>query len=164
MSKKKKKKLVLQKHSPEAISLMLAKYKADSLDNAFNKAIIIGSDQILVCNNKIYDKAKTKEEAIENLLELQGNEHNLISSTYIAQNKTCIWSCTKTACLFFYPISKNKIKNYVQGNSEAVFSSVGCYQIENNHRFKFVKIISGNNETIMGFPIEEFIKINRDKL
>ena len=43
-------------------------------------------------------------------------------------------------------------------NKTAALSSVGSYKIEDNKKFNFLKIKSGDLETILGFPIESFIE------
>ena len=150
--------LLKRKEKPSFISLELAKNKAESLKEKYINSIIIGSDQILVCQKKIYDKATTPKEAINKLMELQGKRHTLISSIYIIKRGNFFWSCTKKATLFFYPLNEKKIQEYVSKNQKTVFSSVGCYKIEQNKKYNFVKIINGEDETIKGFPIKNFIK------
>ena len=150
--------LLKEKKTPAFISLELAKNKAESLKHKYINSIIIGSDQVLVCKKKIYDKANSSEEAINKIIELQGKKHTLISSTYIIKKDSLLWSCTKKATLFFYPLEKERIKQYVSKNQKAVLSSVGCYKIEENKKYNFIKIINGEDETIKGFPIKNFIK------
>ena len=43
------------------------------------KEIIIGSDQVLICDQKLMNKPDTIEEAKYNLLFLRNKEHKLIS-------------------------------------------------------------------------------------
>ncbi|MAH78557.1 MAG: hypothetical protein CBE14_002155 [Rickettsiales bacterium TMED254] len=150
--------LLKEKKTPTFISLELAKNKAESLKHKYTNSIIIGSDQVLVCQKKIYDKASSSEEAINKLMELQGKKHTLISSIYIIKKEIFLWSCTKKATLFFYPLEKKRIQEYVLKNQKTVFSSVGCYKIEQNEKYNFIKIIDGEDETIKGFPIKNFIK------
>ena len=54
--------------------------------------------------------------------------------------------------------TQSDIKKYIKKNKSAVFSSVGSYKIEENDKFKFVEILSGDEETIVGFPISRFFK------
>ena len=59
--------------------------------------------------------------------------------------------------------SKPQIEKYVKKNKSAVFSSVGSYKIEENDKFKLVEILSGDKETIFGFPFNEFLKSNKNE-
>ena len=65
---------------PKDISDALAEYKAIRVANNFPTDIIIGCDQILVCNNEIISKARTLNEAKETLKLLRGKSHQLLSS------------------------------------------------------------------------------------
>ena len=44
-------------------------------------------------------------------------------------------------------------------------SCVGSYKIEDNNKYKFLEIVKGDEESIVGFPIKKFIqKIRKEKL
>ena len=141
---------------PSKIVSSLAKLKAESLSDNFTNKIIIGSDQILVFKNKIYDKPQNLEQATNNLLKLQGNEHMLISSIYILKNKKFIWKTTQKAKIFMKKCSVQQIKEYVSLNSKIVLDTVGSYKIEDNV-LKNIIVLKGNKETVQGFPIKNFI-------
>ena len=55
-------------------------------------------------------------------------------------------------------MTNEEIENYVEKNPLAVFNSVGSYKIEDNHKHNFVKIITGDRETILGFPLKGFLR------
>ena len=141
---------------PSKIVSSLAKFKAQSLSDSFSNKIIIGSDQILVFKNKIYDKPKNLEQATNNLLNLQGNEHMLLSSIYILKNRKFMWKTTQKAKIFMKKCSIQQIKDYVSLNSKIALETVGSYRIEDNY-LKNIIVLKGNRETIQGFPIKNFI-------
>ena len=143
---------------PEQIVATLAKNKALSIQHKFPNYFIIGADQILLCNKKIMSKPNTIKQAKENLMFLRNKNHTLLSSVFVHLDGKQFYSVTKKAVLYFNNISEGKIENYLQNNKKTVLESVGSYKIEENHEYKFIKIISGNKETIQGFPITELIK------
>ena len=55
------------------------------------KNIIIGSDQILVCEGKLINKSNSLSEAKKNLINLRGKTHTLISSTYAIKNRKILF-------------------------------------------------------------------------
>ena len=71
------------------LAIYLAEKKALSI-NAGPKEIIIGADQVLLHNNKIYDKPKSVQEAKKHLKELSNKTHNLISGTVISKKNKII--------------------------------------------------------------------------
>ena len=136
----------------------MAEAKAKSLEHIYPDHKIIGSDQMLVCRNEIFNKPKSENQAIENLMKLQNNVHSLYSAIVVIQNKHICYELVREAKLFFKSMSEDDIKKYIKKNKSAVFSSVGSYKIEENDKFKFVEILSGDEETIVGFPISRFFK------
>ena len=149
--------------SPEECAKTIARAKAQSVQHIYPKLKIIGCDQVLVCRNKLFSKPNTEKEAIQNLMELQNNVHTLFTSLVIIQNQEIYYEIIKVAKLFFKSTSKPQIEKYVKKNKSAVFSSVGSYKIEENDKFKLVEILSGDKETIFGFPFNEFLKSNKNE-
>jgi septum formation protein len=137
---------------------LLAKKKAESVMEDYSKNIIIGSDQILVCEGKLINKSESLSDAKNNLINLRGKRHTLISSLYVIKNKKFYFEETKKAEMLFKKISQKKIDEYVSQQNKEVLKSVGSYRIEDNSRYNFLKILKGDYETIIGFPLKNFIK------
>jgi len=141
---------------------LLAKKKAESIMEDYPNNIIIGSDQILVCDGKLLNKSNNLLEAKENLTNLRGKKHKLISSTYAIKNKKFYFEETKEAEMLFKNIEKKKIDDYLNDKKRDVLMSVGSYRIEDNEKYNFIKILKGDHETIIGFPLknlkEKFMK------
>ena len=137
---------------------LLAKKKAESVMEDYSKNIIIGSDQILVCEGKLINKSESLSDAKNNLINLRGKRHTLISSLYVIKNKKFYFEETKKAEMLFKKISQKKIDEYVSQQNKEVLKSVGSYRIEDNSRYNFLKILKGDYETIIGFPLKNFIR------
>ena len=147
-----------QKENPEKVALRIAKEKALSVVENHPNEIIIASDQILVCENKVMSKPKNLEEATKKLLFLRNKTHRLYSSIYVMKKGEFYFQQVKVASLFFANISQKDIELYVKRNKKTVLSTVGSYKIEENSVYKFLSIIEGDLETILGFPIKDLIK------
>ena len=147
-----------QKKNPEDIVLRIAKEKALSVLKDYPNETIIASDQILVCENNLLSKPKSLEEATKKLLFLRNKTHKLLSSIYVIQKGKFYFQQVKEASLFFANISQNDIELYVKKNKKTVLTTVGSYKIEENSKYKFLRIIEGDQETILGFPIQDLIK------
>ena len=63
---------------PADLSQYLAEQKSLSVCDVHSDHIILGCDQVCAMGKKMYSKPKTKDKAIENLLELAGKTHELI--------------------------------------------------------------------------------------
>ena len=72
----------------------------------YPESIIIGSDQLLVCDGKLFNKSKNISEARSNLIKLRGKKHRLISSTYAMKNQKPYFEETKEAEVLFKNVSQ----------------------------------------------------------
>ena len=133
---------------------LLAKKKAESIMLDYPENIVIGSDQILICEEKLINKSQSFLEAKKNLINLRGKKHKLISSTYVIKNTKFYSEETKEAELLFKNISQKKIEDYLKENKD-VLMSVGSYRIEDNNKYNFLEVLRGDHETIIGFPLEK---------
>ncbi len=151
------------KKTPEEIALKIAKEKALSVLEYYPNEIIIASDQILVCENKVLSKPKSLEEATKKLLYLRNKAHKLYSSIYVIKKGKFYFQEVKVALLFFANITQNDIELYVKNNKKTALTTVGSYKIEENSKYRFLSIIDGDLETILGFPIKNLIKKIRNE-
>jgi len=140
----------------EEISLYLAKKKAESIVNEFPNRFIIGSDQVLIFEKKIFGKPKSIDEAKQNFQKFQGKKHQLMSSIYITQNYKKVWTITKKAELYLNKMTNKQVNTYIMKNQKTVLKTVGSYKIENEND-NLIQIIEGDIDTIMGFPIKNFL-------
>ncbi len=147
----------------ERLATTLAEAKARSIEKKFPDKIIVGSDQILICEGKLLSKPENIEEAEQNLNFLVGKQHTLWSSVIAVKKGGIYFSTRKKARIYFTELSKKEIQNYIRRNKNAVLSSVGSYRIEDNEKYGYIKVLSGEEETIKGFPIQRFISILKSK-
>ncbi|MBT5185800.1 MAG: septum formation protein Maf [Kordiimonadaceae bacterium] len=133
------------------ISEKLAQQKALKISKDHPDDIIIGGDQILVCEGRSFDKANTIKEAKENLQFFRGKTHELITSICIIKNQEVIWTYTTCPKLTMRDFSDDFLDIYVENAQEALLHSVGCYFIEESGSQLFSKI-KGDYYAILGMP------------
>ena len=143
---------------PCKLALTLAQRKAASVVHMFPKDMVIGSDQVLVCDQVIMSKPKNHTDAIKNLLFLRNKKHTLISSIFVFKSSKVFFKQIKKAQIFFKEVSKEEIENYVYKNENTVFSTVGSYKIEENNKHKFLDVVTGDADVIIGFPMKDFMR------
>ena len=69
-----------------------------------------------------------------------------------------------TAELSFRRASDAEINDYIKKNRVTAISCVGSYKIEENKKYKFIKILKGSKESIIGFPLKKFLgSIKKEK-
>jgi septum formation protein len=135
---------------------LLAKAKASSVSKINTKHLVVGSDTIILFNNKLINKAKTIEEAKKKLLKLSGKKHQIISSASVCFNNKQIWSYQQTSTIYMNTLSQNQINMYLKKTGKSILSSVGCYQVEKLGP-QIIKSINGDFFNVLGFPLFPFL-------
>ena len=139
----------------EDLAFALADAKAkDVLDrlSSSDDVVVIGADQILVCNGVRFDKPRTMAEAADHLGQLNGKTHQLISACSIRQGEAPAWRCIETAQLRMRTLSPGTIDRYLETIGEAALHTVGCYQLEGIGAHLFERV-DGDYFTILGLPL-----------
>lgn len=145
-----------KKKNVNFIATKLAEAKALFISRENRKSYVIGADQICISKGKIFSKPKNKKKAIEQLLELNGKAHKLISAFSICYDNQVVYSYVEEVKLKMRKLSKKSIKDYVE--IDLPISSCGSYRFEANGKYLFSDVV-GNTSTILGLPILPLIKI-----
>ena len=146
--------LVKEKASPELISKNLAELKANKVSMKKIDNIVIGADSVIDLEGEIISKPESREEAMKILKKLNGKSHFLISSVCISKNGSMIWNYTDKAKLTMKNLSDDELKDYLSKITDDVLYAYNVYQIESEGRNLFISI-EGNEDTIMGLPVQK---------
>lgn len=130
----------------------LADAKARSVSMMHSGRVVLGADQILVQDGRIFSKAKTVDQAKATLRALSGKSHQLISAAVIYEDGQPVWRVATTATLTVRNLSEEFIDHYLTALGDDAFWSVGCYQLEGLGAQLFSKI-DGDYFTILGLPL-----------
>ena len=145
-----------KKKNANFIATKLAEVKALYISRENRKSYVIRADQICISKGKIFSKPKNKKKAIEQLSELNGKTHKLISAFSICYDNQVVYSNTEEVKLKMRKLSKKSIKDYVE--IDLPISSCGSYRFEANGKYLFSDVV-GNTSTILGLPILPLIEI-----
>lgn len=146
---------------PADISLNLARAKAIDVSKRSTEAVVVGADQVLSFRNRIYSKPADMAAARNQLKELRGHTHELISSAACVRNGVEIWNTTGRARLKMRHFSDEFLENYLQRNGRNCMTSVGGYQIEGLGSQLF-ESIEGDYFTILGLPLFPLMRFLRN--
>ena len=149
-----KESLKKQKASPEEVSKNLAELKANKVSQKFTDEFVIGADSVIDLNGKVISKPTDRNQAYEILKSLNGKTHYLISSVCISKGGNMIWNFTDRASLTMKSMTEKEMKEYLSKISDEALYAYNVYQIEGLGRSLFSKI-EGNENTIMGLPVEK---------
>ncbi|MEZ8007204.1 MAG: Maf family nucleotide pyrophosphatase [Amylibacter sp.] len=140
----------------------LAEYKALRVAGSHPDGLIIGSDQILVCEKKIYSKAQNLEQAKITLKELRGKSHQLLSAAVIFEDGKPVWRTVSRAQLFMRNYSDEYLDDYLKYCGSDILSSVGCYFLEDKGVNLFSRV-QGDYFTVLGFPLLDVLEFLRNR-
>ena len=153
-------KISLQNQSPTEIAVKLSELKAIQPNPENKEDLVIGSDQDLDLEGKLFNKARDLDEAKSQLIELSGKKHNLITSTVIAQNKNIIWRHLDKSTLVMRTLTTNEIDNYLNEVDKSILNLVGVYAIE-QEGIKLFEKIDGDFFSIQGLSVTPLINFLR---
>lgn len=144
--------LVAKKVAPSEIAAALAELKAMSVSKKRPGALVLGADQLLVCDGTLYGKAKDVEAAKRILRNLRGRKHELLTAATLVKNSAILWRQVETAQLWMRDFSDAFLDAYVASEGKALFTCVGCYRVEGPGAQLFSRI-EGDHFTIQGLPL-----------
>lgn len=138
--------------SPARIAIRLATAKALDVSGRRPGRVVLGADQVLSCEGKLFHKPRDAEAAAEQLTRLAGRRHTLQSAAALAWDGTVLSAFSAPAELKMRPLGPGSIGRYVELAGEAAIRSVGSYEIEGLgvHLFDRIK---GDQGTILGLPM-----------
>ena len=134
------------------LAAILAQAKAVSVSEADPAALVIGADQILSLDGRIFDKPSSMDEARENLVVLRGRTHVLHTAAACARGGEVIWHHQADASLTMRDFSNEFLGRYLATAGETVLNSVGAYQLEGPGAHLFSQV-DGDYFTVLGLPL-----------
>jgi septum formation protein len=146
--------------APDELAEYLARVKAASVA-VKTPGLVLGADQTLLLDQRVFDKPSDLGSAANQLRELGGKTHRLMSSLSLWHRHEEIWTYTEVAQLAVRPLTAHDIDLYVERMGASVQRSVGGYQIEGPGIQLFEKI-EGDYFTILGLPLIPLLTVLRE--
>ena len=149
------------KKRAEYLAILKALSTAKAIEDGYcdiQKArLIVAADTLIVFRRKIYEKPKTKEEALSFLSIFSGKTHKVYTGIAVYNRETQTYiSCTSVSRVRFARLSEEEKERYIESNEWC--DAAGAYKIQGTAQ-RFIKRIAGSYSSIMGLPIFEFYEI-----
>jgi septum formation protein len=122
-------------------------------ENALEDMVVIGSDTIVAFDGEILGKPADQEDAVQTLMKLQDNTHQVYTGVTLLVRKDGKWQphtfyeCTDVS---FYPVSEEGIRSYVKTGEP--MDKAGSYGIQGLWGI-YVKGICGDYNNVVGLPV-----------
>jgi septum formation protein len=137
---------------PDDAALMLADAKAERVAAQAPDALVIGADQLLVCDGAWFDKPTDMTAARAHLQRLRGRRHELVTALVCHRAGQRIWQHVAKPRLTMRDFSDAFLEAYLAAEGEALLSSVGAYRLE-GHGAQLFDRIEGDQPAILGMPL-----------
>jgi septum formation protein len=144
----------------ESCAVALAEAKAAVVATRHPEALVIGADQIVVCDGEWFDKPRDLTEAAAQLRRLRGRDHLLVTASCVYRNDVKLWQVTSIPRMTMRCFGDAFLAGYIAAEGEAVLGSVGAYRIEGRGVQLFTRI-EGDHFAILGLPLLELLSFLR---
>ena len=151
-----KESLLSEKATPLIISKNLAELKSIKVSNKNPDRLVLGADSVISLKNKLINKPKSREEALEILKDLNNSKHYLISSVCISKNGAMIWNYSDQSELKMKNFKEEELVRYLDKIETKTLLAYGVYQVEADG-FDLFEYIKGDQDSIMGLPMKQIM-------
>ncbi|SCL98562.1 Maf-like protein, putative [Plasmodium chabaudi chabaudi] len=129
------------------------KLKQQILELSKNKKVILlVGDEVIYCNDQIYEKPKNEQEAYNFIKSYNNNKcYSYSSITLIDLMSNKIMTGIDESVLKFRNMNDDVIKNIL--NDESIYYCAGALKIENDVMSKYLQEIKGNIDSIFGLSL-----------
>lgn len=138
--------------NPREIGLLLAREKAKAVSANRPGSHVIGADQTLALENRLFNKPFGRTQALAQLRDLAGHSHELNSAVAVAHDGKVVFEDVSVARMTMRQMTEAELSTYLDAAGDAVTASVGAYQLEGLGIHLFERI-EGDHFTILGLPL-----------
>ena len=138
--------------APQELALLLSKFKAEAVFAKRPDTCVIGSDQVCTMNGIIFSKPGTIEKATEQISQMQGKSHELLTAVTVISPKG-LESFVNRTVLHMRPLTLSQIYSYV--NEDQPLDCAGSYKLESKGIKLFHSIEMTDQTAIIGLPLIE---------
>ena len=146
---------------PVHIALNKAKAVQAILNDEQKKLTILAADTVVVLNEQIIGKPTGREDAINILSALSGNEHKVITGVVIMKGDQLI-SFADITNVFFHTLTAEQIVFYV--DKYKPYDKAGAYAIQEWIGVVGIQKVEGDFYNVMGLPVsrvvQQLVKLN----
>jgi len=151
----------LVNETPQALVKRLAIEKAQAVANEFTTALIIGSDQVAVCNGDILGKPHTFENGVKQLTKFSGKAVTFYTGLCVLNSeKKTHKALVEPFVVHFNKLSQAEIENYLK--TEQPYNCAGSFKSEGLGICLFKKLEGDDPNTLIGLPLIKLVSLLKD--
>ncbi len=131
-------------------ALTLAELKAARIRDP--DALVIGADQLLVCEGAWFDKPADLDGARGHLLALRGRAHTLVTAVVCQRGGRTVWHHVAAPRLHMRAFSDAVLDAHLAAEGDVLLSCVGAYRLEGLGIHLFDRV-EGEHAAVLGLPL-----------
>ncbi|MET0467008.1 MAG: Maf family protein [Chitinophagaceae bacterium] len=140
----------------EEVPVHIARNKALAVQATVSKEkIVLAADTVVVLGQRIIGKPQSREDALQILQDLSGNQHRVITGVVIRQDQreTAFADITD---VYFHPLTDEQIQFYV--DKYKPYDKAGAYAIQEWIGVVGIKGVKGDFYNVMGLPVSRVVQ------
>jgi septum formation protein len=122
----------------------------------------MGSDSVVSCGGRLFDKPQDRNEAAEHLRFFSGKAMLLTSAVALARAGIVDWHHVETATLQVRALTEQFVESYLDAEWPEVGYTVGVFRLEGRGVQLFERI-EGDHFTILGMPLIPLLGALRER-
>lgn len=138
--------------TPEGLARALARAKALEVSARRPEAMVIGADQVLSQDGRLFHKASDRAAALATLTSLAGRTHRLTTAFALARGGEIVAEEVEAADMTMRALDEGALGLYLDAAGREVLGSVGVYQWEGLGAHLFERV-EGDHSTVLGLPM-----------
>ncbi len=138
--------------APAAVAALLARQKALAVAGLHPARLVLGADQVLALDGKLFSKPADRAAARAQLRALSARAHELHAAIAFVRDATVVFEHVGTARLTMRSFSDRFLDAYLEAAGSAATDSVGAYQIE-GLGIQLFERVEGDYFTVLGLPL-----------
>lgn len=148
----------LDGETPEELVERLAVEKAQAVREEFKNALIIGSDQVAVCEDEILGKPHNFENGVAQLSKFSGKAVTFLTGLSVLNTKTNEQlSLVEPFIVHFKENSTEEISQYLK--AEKPYNCAGSFKSEGLGICLFEKLEGDDPNTLIGLPLIKLVSL-----
>jgi len=149
---------VIENETPEQLVARLSESKARAVASSYTKALVIGSDQVAVVEDRMLGKPGTHEKAAEQLTQLSGKKVIFFTGLCVLNSQTNnIQIEVVSFNVVFRTLNKKQIENYL--HKEQPYNCAGSFKSEGLGIALFERLQGDDPNTLIGLPLIRLVRM-----
>lgn len=147
--------------APGEVARALSVAKAQAASALHRDALVLGSNSLVVCDGRRFDKPADRDAAADHLRFFSGKILQLHSAAALVRDGRTLWEYDAVASLHVRELSEEFTQTYLEAEWPEVSYCVGVFRIE-ALGVQLFDAIEGDQFTVLGMPLLAVLGALRD--